>query len=895
MKIGIFFGGRSREREVSFAGGRTIFDNLDKSIFTPVPVFVDSLGNFILLDWQFLYKGTIRDFYPPSEFTSDLDDNYQYYIESLKDLGDNSFEDLVSKVGKKIEPHQFKQFFDFAFLTLHGSYGEEGTLQGLLDWYEIPYSGAGIFSSAFSSDKALQKGLFQKMGISTPNFEEVSLRSWSNQSCREDLFNGLKEKISFPLVIKSTLQGSSIGVNILFEDDFALFERYCNKAFFLEEISKSHWSCLDKDQKKKFIHRVGDIKAGLGFPIIISEKEIEVFHHNELFQTIEDLFQNSTLEKVTLSAIDQSASVLIEEFVEGREFSCIVLQDPLGKPVALPPTGINKHKNVFDYRAKYLPGIVRKQTPIDVSSDSILKIQTACEEMFEALSMQVYARIDGFLTEKGAVYLNDPNTTSGMMPSSFFFHQAAEVGLNPSQIISYIIEASLRERSKEGKNYFKNTKLLRSLQKSLEEKKDSENRRIKVGVIMGGYSSERHISMESGRNIYEKLASSTKYKPLPIFLCKEAEQLKLFSIPINLLLKDNADDIKDQLISNTNKVNYLDSSQYQSIVEKYVEGSQLSSKEISFGELSDSIDFAFIALHGRPGEDGELQKELAKKGIPFNGSNVASAQITIDKYTTKEILQKNGLKTAKGRLINKLEWSEGDNSALISSIESEFSYPLILKPSDDGCSSAVKKVESREGLESFMIAIFRDSDELSDKLVEQLQLSENEEFPKKEFFLLEEYITKEDVGHFLEVTCGLLTNLRDGIIDYTIFEPSEAVAAKGILSIEEKFLAGEGQNITPARFDNDTQRNAQISQIVKREIEKAAKVLNIEGYARVDAFVRIKEENVEVVFIEVNSLPGMTPATCIFHQAALENLTPYDFIDRIIAYGMESKKQLQTV
>ncbi|MFQ3576802.1 MAG: hypothetical protein SNJ77_10245, partial [Cytophagales bacterium] len=60
MKVGIFFGGQSREREVSFAGGRTVYDNLDKTLFEPIPVFVDSLGRFVLLEWQFLYKGSIR-------------------------------------------------------------------------------------------------------------------------------------------------------------------------------------------------------------------------------------------------------------------------------------------------------------------------------------------------------------------------------------------------------------------------------------------------------------------------------------------------------------------------------------------------------------------------------------------------------------------------------------------------------------------------------------------------------------------------------------------------------------------------------------------------------------------------------------------------------------------
>ena len=52
MRVGIFFGGKSREREISFAGGRTVYDNLDKGLFEAIPIFIDSLGQFILLDWQ---------------------------------------------------------------------------------------------------------------------------------------------------------------------------------------------------------------------------------------------------------------------------------------------------------------------------------------------------------------------------------------------------------------------------------------------------------------------------------------------------------------------------------------------------------------------------------------------------------------------------------------------------------------------------------------------------------------------------------------------------------------------------------------------------------------------------------------------------------------------------
>src|SRR5688572_12791694 len=107
MKIGIIFGGPSREREISFAGGRTVYDNLDKSLFEAVPVFADSLGNFMLLDWEYIYKGTIRDFFPPVDVLPKSIHQLQLYLESLGPLTAEQQETVISKVGKKIEPNQF--------------------------------------------------------------------------------------------------------------------------------------------------------------------------------------------------------------------------------------------------------------------------------------------------------------------------------------------------------------------------------------------------------------------------------------------------------------------------------------------------------------------------------------------------------------------------------------------------------------------------------------------------------------------------------------------------------------------------------------------------------------------------------------------------------------------
>ena len=102
IKVGILFGGRSKEREISFAGGRTVYDNLNKSIFEAIPLFVDSFGNLVLLEWNFVYKGTIRDFYPPVEFIPASNSDFQYYAENLGALSVTEQDELISKIGKKV-------------------------------------------------------------------------------------------------------------------------------------------------------------------------------------------------------------------------------------------------------------------------------------------------------------------------------------------------------------------------------------------------------------------------------------------------------------------------------------------------------------------------------------------------------------------------------------------------------------------------------------------------------------------------------------------------------------------------------------------------------------------------------------------------------------------------
>jgi len=886
MKVGIFFGGSSREREVSFAGGRTVYDNLDKSLFEAIPIFVDSFNNFILLDWKYIYKGSIRDFYPTVSDLKKSKHAVQIYTDSLIAAYKDNGLSIAQKLGKVIPPNELHKYIDFAFLALHGTFGEDGSIQGLLEWLKIPYSGSGVLPSAIGMNKRMQKQWMKSAGMHVPETYSFTKKQWL-EGDRKKIFQSAKKIFTSQCVVKPANQGSSVGVSVVKLDDFASFEKAVDKSFFIHSLDTTQWKKWTYDYQVQYIQQLTDVKEGIALPC--SNNGSILYHPDELFQ----LF-NTNSGIVVLHGLHSETECLIETFITGREFSCIVLRNEDGTAVALPPTEIVKGTEVYDYRSKYLPGLSRKVTPINLPQSAIEKIRKSCVELFKYFHFHVYARIDGFYDKNGNIFLNDPNTTSGMMPSSFFFHQAAEIGLNPSQFLTYIIRTSLAERANSWMNHSDTLALMTTLDKEIANNKKQKVSRKRVAVMMGGYSTERHISVESGRNIFEKLASSVKYDPFPVFVTGNDSKHELYLMPINVMLKDNADDIREKVLD-YKRAPIIDKiiEECKPILLKYGNAQALAKPyKITYNQLAKKADAVFIALHGRPGEDGTVQKELDRLGIPYNGSGSASSQITINKYDTNEILRKNGLLVADHMLVYRDDWKKNAKQ-VIAHVE-KIGYPLIAKPADDGCSSAVKKIKNRSELEYYAEGVFRSAELLNATMLKNLQLKPKEEFPRKSFFLIEKFIDRLGATHFLEITGGMLTHYKNNKLSYETFEPSEALSEGEILSLEEKFLAGQGQNITPARYAKQPALQKSISKQVQEVLQKGAAILGVEGYCRIDAFVRILPKNsVEVVFIEVNSLPGMTPATAIFHQCALNGYKPYEFIDKILTFGEERMKRMQ--
>jgi len=343
--------------------------------------------------------------------------------------------------------------------------------------------------------------------------------------------------------------------------------------------------------------------------------------------------------------------------------------------------------------------------------------------------------------------------------------------------------------------------------------------KLRIGIIMGGVSSEKEVSLESGRNIFNKISRS-KYDPIPIFMDSKGA---LWQIPIKLLMRNSTKDIEEDLAEEATPIPYED--------------------------LKSRADFIYIGLHGKYGEDGCLQGLLEFLKIPYTGSGVLGSALGMDKFVCRKILAISGIDVPRTLPVFKRQWIPENSDGIVDSIEKEIGFPCVVKPTREGCSTAVKKVVSRNGIPS---------------AIEEALHWDNTA-------LIEEFIDG------IEVTCGVIEN--DDIMALT---PSETIPTDDVLSLEDKFLYGQGENKTPARVPDDVLKNIQDVAV------RTFSALDLKGYSRIDMFVR---NDGRVAVLEPNTLPGMTPSTVLFHQAAASGITQTELIDRIIVSALKAHAQ----
>ncbi len=508
----------------------------------------------------------------------------------------------------------------------------------------------------------------------------------------------------------------------------------------------------------------------------------------------------------------QKQPVLIEERIEGMEFTCVIFVDPeTKKPFFFPLTEILYEPGHYlhGYEQKYMPGRSIKFTPARCTVEQRDAIYATCLKTMEALNFGTLGRIDGFLKSDGTVIIIDPNTLSGLAPSGFFFTQAACLGMSHTDAINYLIKNDLKE-------YGMNPEISEETHAATPKKQ-----KIRVGVLLGGPSNERETSLNSGRNVCYKL-SPEKYDVLPLFVDAKTE---LYPLTQELLVLNATAEIEHKLDRST-KINWHD--------------------------LPGIIDFVFIALHGVPGENGAVQGTLEMLDIPYNGPGIAASALCMDKYKTNEFLRARGFEVPDSLLITKEEWLLSPETVLQNCL-AKLTLPVIVKPHDDGCSVMVQKAKTREDLQKAIDVVLSQS---------------------KDTVMIEECIAGT------ELTIGVVGNETPRALP-----PSQVFSSGDILSMEEKFLPGAGENQTPALLPQE------VITLVQRTIEDTFKAVGGTGYSRIDCFYQTAEQSKtgkeRVIILEINTLPGLTPATCIFHQAAEVDIRPMDFIDLLVTLGFE--------
>jgi D-alanine-D-alanine ligase len=462
MRIGIFFGGPAREREISFAGGKTAMAHINKALFSPIPIFVDSLGNFILIQHHLIFKDSIRDFFPPASYQTAP---FSVYIESLASLNPSEYDSIIQEIGTRISPEQFKEHIDFAFIAMHGPGAEDGSIQGLMEWYGIPYSGPGVLGSAIGIDKSKQNEWLKKSVGLEKNFFVLKRDDYEKYG-RETLFEQIKKEIGLPFVAKAPHQGSSIGLAFVKKDSVEDFDQAIKKCLFISEIYRETWLTYIESEQVDLLQKMANLDEGIGFPVLFQQ---EMYHHPAALLPVLKSYFKQSVTKASIHSIHSEDEILLEAFVHGGEFSCGVIQTPKGDSVALPPTEIviDESVEVFDFNAKYKSKATRKRIPMEASLAHLQQIQAQVKQAFDDLGFGVCTRIDGFLTPDGVVVLHDPNTIPGMSPSSLIFKQTAEIGLNVTDSITYFIRQSIRERMRAGKNYQAFRSLLAQLDQAI--------------------------------------------------------------------------------------------------------------------------------------------------------------------------------------------------------------------------------------------------------------------------------------------------------------------------------------------------------------------------------------------------------------------------------------------
>lgn len=315
IRVGVLRGGPSPEYEVSLSTGAQVMESLDKNIYEPVDIFISRSGAWHL----------------------------------------QGFEKTPEKVLGQV---------DVVWNALHGAYGEDGTVQKILDGFGVPYTGSGAVASTLGMNKVSTKEYYKRHGLKTPAGASINLIDLTREKIRE-----IFESVPAPFVVKPCSAGSSVGVRV---------------AHSLPE-----------------------------------------------------------LEEAVIDAFSYSPTVLVEEFIAGKEATCGVVDDWRGdKHHALLPIEIRQREKqdaLFDYKSKYSDNLVDEICPGNFTQEEKDEIEAAAIMAHGVLGLRHYSRSDFRIHPRRGVFILETNTLPGLTKNSLIPKSLQAAGTKLSDFLHHVI------------------------------------------------------------------------------------------------------------------------------------------------------------------------------------------------------------------------------------------------------------------------------------------------------------------------------------------------------------------------------------------------------------------------------------------------------------------------
>jgi D-alanine-D-alanine ligase len=391
LRVGILFGGRSGEHEVSLLSAASVFHAIDQEKYEVVPIGITKDGRWLTAEHaENLLAGklqlearSLRAGDPDTtEAAAVLTRGESVVVPPEPVHRESGFVPFQSDAPLLRRAADRAINVDVIFPVLHGTFGEDGTIQGLLELADIPYVGAGVLGSAAGMDKDVMKSLFIAAGIPIVKHVTILRSAWEKDP--KNVEKLVMRKLKYPVFVKPANLGSSVGIS---------------KAHNRKELGPAIEEAARFDRKIVIEQGVGGNKN------------------------------------------------------KAREIECSVLGND--EPAASIPGEIVPVKEFYDYNAKYLDEGSELIIPAKLTKAQTKKVQELAVAAFKAVDCSGLARVDFLMDPKtGKIFLNEINTMPGFTSISMYPKLWAASGLEYSDLIDRLIELGIERHEDKKKNQY---------------------------------------------------------------------------------------------------------------------------------------------------------------------------------------------------------------------------------------------------------------------------------------------------------------------------------------------------------------------------------------------------------------------------------------------------------